>query len=108
MQGKQILTILIGVVVIVFAARYFMETGQNGGACDGQALEPLPDCARQQRVGSNLIVRNQCSFDITVHWDVSGGADHLVDLAPGAEKQISTFPLKIEAVSCCSQYNRCF
>ena len=108
MKGKQILVILIGVVAVTLGARYYTETAQEDGTCDEQALEPLPECAQQQRIGSNITVKNKCDFEITVHWDVSGGADHLVDLDPGEEKHVAAFPLKIQAVSCCSQYNRCF
>lgn len=100
--------ILVGVIIIVLGARYYKEAVQDEGECSSEDLEPLPYCAEQQRVGSNVIVKNQCSFDITVHWDVSGGSDYIVDLAPGAEKQIAAYPLRIQAVSCCSQYNQCF
>lgn len=108
MQGKQILFILVGVVIIFFGARYYTETAQVESECGTADLEPLPYCAEQKRLGSHLIVKNQCSFDITVHWDVTGGSDYLADLSPGAEKQIAAYPLKIQAVSCCPQYNRCF
>ena len=108
MQGKQILTIVLGVVVIVVAARHYTDRTEQAHACSGDRLEALPDCAEQRRIGSNVTVENRCGFDITVHWDVTGGSDYLIDLAPGALKQVAAYPLKIESVSCCPHYNRCF
>ncbi len=108
MQGKQILFIVIGVIVIVFGARYYQESVQQADACSAEVLEALPECADQTRVGSNVIVENQCGFDVTVHWDIIGGSDYLTDLAPGTVKRVAAYPLNIRAVSCCPQYNRCF
>lgn len=101
--------ILIGVVVVFFAAKQYSQTAPDASACSSaDVLEALPECADQWRVGSNVTVENQCSYDITVHWKVTGGSDYITDLAPGAMKQVATYPLRIEAVSCCPQYNRCF
>lgn len=109
MKGKQILFVLIGVVVVAFGAKYYTDGGgQEETACSVEDLESLPDCVGHERIGSNIKVKNECSFDVTVHWDVLGGSDYLTDLVPGAEKQVASYPLKIQTVSCCPQYNRCF
>lgn len=108
MATKQIFFIVASVVVVVFGARYFSDATEVLEECVVEDREPLPFCAEQKRIGSNVTVVNNCEYAITVHWEVNGGSDLIHNLDPGSEKQVSSYPLKINAVSCCSQTNRCF
>ncbi|MDJ0958539.1 MAG: hypothetical protein QNI91_16855 [Arenicellales bacterium] len=108
MAGKQIFFIVAGVVVAVFGARYLSDATELTEECLAEEREPLPFCAEQKRIGSNVTVLNNCDYAITVHWEVNGGSDLINDLAPGSEKQVASYPLKINTVSCCPQTNRCF
>jgi hypothetical protein len=91
-------------LVVVFTQYYF----DSSPGSDGCTTEPLPYCADTSRTGSDVRVRNNCEFDITVQWEFLAGKNQLHDLAPGQQKQISSFPLKIQSVSCCPEYNRCW
>lgn len=108
MAAKQIVFIVASVVVVVIGARYLSDATELAEECVADEREPLPFCAEQQRIGSNVTVVNKCDYAITVHWEVNGGSDLIYALDPGSEKQVASYPLKINAVSCCPQSNRCF
>ena len=108
MSAKQITFILGCVVIIAFGVRYFSDATEVAEECAVNDRQTLPQCAEQQRIGSNVTVLNNCEYPISVHWVVNGGSDLMHDLEPGGDKQVSSYPLKINAVSCCSHTNRCF
>ena len=97
--------ILAGIALVVGFTQYYLDSSPG---TDGCAAEPLPYCADTSRTGSHVRVRNDCEFDITVQWEFLAGKNQLRDLAPGEQKQISSFPVKIQSVSCCPEYNRCW
>jgi len=97
--------ILAGIALIVLGSQYYMDSPPDIGSC---AAEPLPYCANTSRIGSNVRVSNACEFDITVQWEFLAGNNQLYDLAPGEQKQISSFPVKVQSVSCCPESNRCW
>lgn len=109
MNAKQMLYIFGGIVVLWLG--YSFLPGVTEFAEEECALEnrqPLPDCTEQQRIGNNITVANNCAYPITVHWEVTGGSDLIHDLEPGVDKQVSSYPLKVSAISCCDQTNSCF
>ena len=108
MGAKQIFIIIASVAVVVFGVRFFSDATEFMEECGVDERESLPFCAEQKRIGSNVTVANNCDYAITVHWEVNGGSDLMHDLAPGSEKQVASYPLRINAVSCCPLTNRCF
>lgn len=108
MNAKQTLFVVGSVAAIAFGVRYLSDATEIVEECVAEDREPLPYCAEQNRIGSNITVLNNCDYEITVHWEVNGGSDLIHELAPGDEKQVASYPLKINAVSCCPQTNRCF
>jgi len=105
-EGRmKLLFILGGIVLIVVMNQHFLDSAPTGQSC---AAEPLPRCADTNRTGSYVSVNNNCEFDITVQWEFLAGKNQLYDLAPGDHKQVSSFPVKIQSVSCCSESNRCW
>ena len=109
MNAKQMLYVFGGIVVLWFG--YGFLSGSTEFAEEECALEnrqPLPYCAEQQRIGNNITVANNCTYPITVHWEVTGGSDLIHELEPGVDKKVSSYPLKVSAISCCEQTNSCF
>lgn len=100
--------ILAGIALVVVYSQYYLDSSPGTEGCAVEPLEPLPFCTDTSRTGSHVRVHNNCEFDITVQWDFLAGKNQLHDLAPGEEKQISSFPVKIQSVSCCPEYNRCW
>lgn len=97
--------ILVGIALVYFGSRYFFESTDPAGGCPA---EPLPSCTVTSRTGSHVTVLNECDYDVTVQWEFLAGANQLHDLAPGEDKRVSSFPVKVTDISCCSQYNRCW
>jgi hypothetical protein len=97
--------ILVGIVVAVVGAQYFLDSEPAVESC---AAEPLPDCASIERTGSHVTVANSCAFDITVQWEFLAGSNQIHDLEPGQNKRVSSYPVKVDSISCCPEYNRCW
>lgn len=97
--------ILLGIVIVVVGVQYYFDSAPSIESC---TAEPLPYCAETSRTGSYFTVRNNCEFDITVQWEFLAGPGQIHDMAPGEDRQVSSFPVKIDSVSCCPEYNRCW
>jgi len=109
MNAKQMLYVFGGIVLLLFGYRFVPGTAEFAEEeCALEDRQPLPDCTEQQRIGSNITVANNCEYPITVHWEVTGGSDLIYDLGPGVEKRVASYPLKVNAISCCPQTNSCF
>ena len=108
MGANQIFIVVVSIAVVVFGARFLSDATEFTEECSLDEREPLPFCAEQKRIGSNVTVANNCDYAITVHWEVNGGSDLIHNLTPGSEKQVASYPLKINTVSCCPLTNRCF
>ena len=93
------------IALLVFGSQHFLTTSTDANACTD---EPLPYCAQLDRLGSHFKVTNNCEFEISVQWRFLAGNDQLHDLAPGNSKQLSSYPVKIESVTCCPEMNRCW
>lgn len=98
--------ILAGIAIVVFGTQYYFDSASTTD--EGCPAEPLPSCASTDHSGSYVTVLNRCDYDITVQWEFLAGANQFHDLAPGQEKKVASFPVKIQNVSCCSEYNRCW
>mgnify|MGYP003702720859 CR=1 FL=1 len=97
---------LIGIAIIVFGSQYYFDTaGTNEVDCPA---EPLPSCATTGHDGSYVTVLNNCDYDITVQWEFLAGSDLVRDLGPGEDQRVSSYPVKVTGISCCSEYNRCW
>ena len=91
--------------LLVFGSQYFLAKSTGSSAC---TEEPLPYCAQLDRLGSHFKVTNDCEFDISVQWRFLAGSNQVHELTPGNSKQLSSYPVKIESVSCCPEMNRCW
>jgi len=101
----KLFVILAGIALVFVASQYYMDSSPGTGSCEA---EPLPYCTDTDHTGSYVTVRNNCEFDITVQWDFLAGNNQFHDLAPGEQKQVASFPVKVQSVSCCPEYNRCW
>ena len=97
--------ILVGIAIIVVGSQYYFDSEDTVESC---AAEPLPSCATTSRTGSHVTVLNNCDHDITVQWEFLAGSNQLHDLSPGQDQRVSSYPIKVQNVSCCSEYNRCW
>ena len=93
------------IALLIFGSQHFLASSTDASAC---TEEPLPYCAQLDRMGSHVKVTNDCEFDISVQWSFLAGSDQVHEINPGNSKQLSSFPVKIEAVSCCPELNRCW
>lgn len=108
MNAKLLLFIAVGVVAVWMSSHWFSKSSTEGSGCAAERVDALPACAAQARSGSNITIRNECDYTFTLMWDFFGAAGGVQELLPGEEKLIKSFPLKIESVACCAEYNRCF
>lgn len=108
--GKQILAVLICIAVVYFGVDYFYSGASKTDAqdCSGEFRKELPLCMTQDRSGSHSTVINDCDFDVTVRWDFFAGEPRVQVLSPGERQRVSTFPVKIDSVWCCSKHTWCF
>lgn len=100
--------ILVGIAIIYFGTQYYFDSPDTPDTDDSCAAEPLPSCATTSRTGSHVTVLNNCDYDITVQWEFLAGSNQFHDISPGEEQRVSSFPVKAQKVSCCSEYNRCW
>ena len=97
---------LIGIAIVVFGSQYYFDSARTTeGSCQA---ESLPSCATTERSGSHVTVLNKCDFDISVQWEFLTGSYQVRDLSPGENQRVSSFPVKVRSISCCSEYNRCW
>ena len=94
------MTILFGIGLFTAALAYAEK-------CRNRDRVELPSCAKEIRTDSKVKVVNECSFPITVKWDIAIFPDYRRDIAPGEEREFGSFLMKINSVSCCSRYNQC-
>lgn len=97
--------ILVGIAIVVVGSQYYFDSSTSVEEC---AVEPLPTCATTSRSGSHVRVDNNCEYDITVHWEFMAGSNQLHDLAPGEHQRVSSYPVKVNEITCCPEYNRCW
>lgn len=97
--------ILVGIAIVVVGSQYYFDSST---AVENCAAEPLPDCADLRRTGSHVTVLNNCEYDISVQWEFLAGANQIHDLSPGEDQRVSSFPVKVDAVTCCPENNRCW
>lgn len=101
--------VLVSVLVIYAGVKYFYDSPPlDASECTGEFRQELPDCASQERTGSHLNIVNNCDFEVTLRWDYLGGEEYIEQVEPGAGIQLSSFPLKIHSLSCCSKYTWCY
>ncbi len=107
MKVKQTLNCFVRIVTLLFGIGLFSAATAYADKCSKRDSVELPSCAKEIRTGSTVKVVNGCPFTITVKWDIVALPDHKRDIAPGEEREIGSFIMKIRSVSCCPRYNKC-
>ena len=81
----------------------FSSSGVYADKCGKNDRVSLPGCAS---VDGNRVTNN-CSFSVTVKWDVAGAPDNRKTIGPGKSATGGFFPLSTRKISCCPRYGRC-
>ncbi len=97
--------ILVGIAIVVIGSQYYFDSPPANESC---AADPLPSCAALSRTGSHVTVINNCEYDITLQWEFLAGSNQVHNLSPGGTKRVSSYPIKVDSVSCCPEHNRCW